>query len=180
VKCLMEQPGEQKQTWALIKTLHAVSRKSFAKYTLRTYSLRRIRLHRPPEKSFFSTTVTWHPAAASRAAVATPPAPAPTMITFGRQALVLSAMYSPIANILVKSNDVEWISSERVESRQELMFSHDVLDDILHRLECIREVSFTHLIIFRHVWSVMTFVVSTTTATLGKYTCGTRTSDQRR
>jgi hypothetical protein len=31
-------------------------------------------------KSFFSTTVTFNPAAAKRAAVATPPAPAPMMI----------------------------------------------------------------------------------------------------
>ena len=32
---------------------------------------------RPPVKEFFSRTVTWYPALASRAAVAMPPAPAP-------------------------------------------------------------------------------------------------------
>lgn len=40
-----------------------------------------IRLHRPPVKPFFSMTVTSNPAFASRAAVETPPTPAPEKLS---------------------------------------------------------------------------------------------------
>jgi hypothetical protein len=97
VECFVEKPREQEETWALIEPLQSVSlNRSATLHSLPTYSWRCIRLHLPPEKSFFSTTVTLHPAAARRAAVATPPAPAPMIMTLGCRASVFG-IYSPIA-----------------------------------------------------------------------------------
>ena len=83
-KGLVKETGKQKKGWALVESLIQACQSGTASYqgkaaVTRTHPSWWISEQRPPVKSFFSSTVTLKPAFASRAAVATPPAPAPEM-----------------------------------------------------------------------------------------------------